>query len=298
MAKYKQDPITDGDISTYVAGQSDFAFECDVVRLLSDLGIPTEHGGTYDDPVTNKPRQFDVRSVIYKLEGEFGRQMYLAIESKNLQRNNPLVIHELRRKSPEWFHQIIGAWRRDPQPHAIPGQHVFSETITPSPQYPEGGHCGKATDQIHCLENGSLESDDRDVYEKWAQAISSAHDLLARAASSPTRFQIARCFSVVLPIVVVPDATLWVIKYSPTGQRSPPELADRSSFFVNKQVVYDRGPWRVGYRISHIEFMTIGGLRRFLGPLNSTVARGLDEWFPSDAIAKMRHQHDHTGQPA
>jgi hypothetical protein len=55
MAKYKLDPITAADIGEYAADQSDFAFECDVVRLLADLHVPKEHSGTYEDPVTGKP---------------------------------------------------------------------------------------------------------------------------------------------------------------------------------------------------------------------------------------------------
>jgi hypothetical protein len=293
VAKLKRAEIQQADIEDYLKGQSDFAFETEVVRSVNSLGLQLEHGGTYDDPVTKKPRQFDIRASFSQGDVETRLQILMAIEAKNLQKNNPLVVHAIPRKTSESFHCVMGSWYREPKPHSIPGQHVFPQLASPSLHYGEGGACGKSMDQVHRLEhNNELESDDRDIYEKWAQAISSAHDLVAIAALSANRLKVKRCFSIVLPIVVVPDNVLWLVTYSTAGDRRKAEVTEQCSFYVNKVVNYSRGPWGVDYRISHIEIMTLNHLKTILGMVVSPIARGLAEWFPTELVSDMRSKHD------
>ncbi len=62
MAKLKQDRVTDTDLVGYLAEVSSFSFEMDCLEFLSGTGFKCDRGGTYWDPVTNKPRQFDFRA--------------------------------------------------------------------------------------------------------------------------------------------------------------------------------------------------------------------------------------------
>lgn len=59
MAKLKNKEISESDVLEYVEEQSDFAFELRVHRQLLACGFECEHGGTYEDPITSKIRQFD-----------------------------------------------------------------------------------------------------------------------------------------------------------------------------------------------------------------------------------------------
>jgi hypothetical protein len=62
MAKLKRDPINARDLEDFVANNSDFDFEMKVLAKLRSLDFECEHSGTYQDPVTHKARQFDIRA--------------------------------------------------------------------------------------------------------------------------------------------------------------------------------------------------------------------------------------------
>src|SRR5260370_2769827 len=54
--------LTAEDLRVYINSQDDFAFEREVFQNAKGLGLSAEHAGLYEDPITNKPRQFDVRA--------------------------------------------------------------------------------------------------------------------------------------------------------------------------------------------------------------------------------------------
>ena len=49
------------DIEEYVNSQDDFGLELRVFRACKDRSFEVLHGGTYEDPVTKKTRQYDLR---------------------------------------------------------------------------------------------------------------------------------------------------------------------------------------------------------------------------------------------
>jgi hypothetical protein len=61
MAKVRDTPITVTDINDYLCTQDDFDLELHVHRTAAQIGLTVSHGGTYEDPVTKKHRQYDVR---------------------------------------------------------------------------------------------------------------------------------------------------------------------------------------------------------------------------------------------
>jgi hypothetical protein len=103
MAKLKTDPITQADLAAFAANDSDFAFELRVLRQLRGLGFQCEHSGTYEDPVTGKFRQFDIRA-----NKNFGNvQLAMAVECKNIRPYHPLLVSAVPRTEAEAFHNRI-----------------------------------------------------------------------------------------------------------------------------------------------------------------------------------------------
>ena len=62
MGKLKGGSISGKDIADFVANDSDFAFEMKVLGILRQHGLECLHSGTYQDPVSDKIRQFDIRA--------------------------------------------------------------------------------------------------------------------------------------------------------------------------------------------------------------------------------------------
>src|SRR5436309_4490445 len=88
-------PIDPADIRKAISGADDFGHEMRVRNLLEVTpAINFEHGGTYKDEVTGKPRQFDFRCSLRKGDA----LLSLAVECKNLSNESPLV--------------MSGTWRR------------------------------------------------------------------------------------------------------------------------------------------------------------------------------------------
>jgi hypothetical protein len=67
---------------------------------------------------------------------------------------------------------------------------------------------GKSCDQVGRDSQNNLTSNDSDVYEKWAQAVASSHDLVHEAALQAGQTSIAFLLTSVVPVLVVPDGML------------------------------------------------------------------------------------------
>lgn len=62
MAKLQESQIGAADMLEYLSGYSDFSFELQTLRLVRGHGLDCEHGGLYEDPITKKMREFDIRA--------------------------------------------------------------------------------------------------------------------------------------------------------------------------------------------------------------------------------------------
>ena len=142
-----------------------------VLRQLRDLDFQCEHSGTYEDPVTGKSRQFDIRAR----KSSLGKlQLALAVECKNIRPYNPLLLSAVPRTDAESFHDCIefvatahGNWTRC---RRFPGTESA---------YPVGEWVGKKTDQIGREGNSAeLVSDVSSTFEKLNQAVNSCRDLV------------------------------------------------------------------------------------------------------------------------
>jgi hypothetical protein len=272
--KIKTDIITDADLEAYLKTQSDFGFELQILKDLKERGFHTEHGGHYDDPVTMKSREFDIRAV-----SEHGADMRigLAIECKNIKPHFPLIVSATPREGFESYVSFISdsKFNKSRPVEDIVGRldvrAITDLTTQPCSHtmcdiYPVGGMVGRSTAQVGRNSQGDFVANDSEIYEKWGQAISSLHKVI----NWLTRRDVGDNGSAVellgaaLPFVVVPDGMLWLAEYSEDGTLvSGPNQVDRIFCVCGKKYSYG-SPFKWDYQISHLEFVTQRGLLEFI----------------------------------
>jgi len=283
MTKLKTDPIGQSDLIEFLNNHSDFSFEIQVLNALSGVGFNCEHGGTYDDPATGKPRQFDIRAT-----KQFGKRfLRLAVECKNLRPNFPLIISCLPRREEESFHYISLSVNPETNPLEQPewpfAMLPQSKSVRVTSQhgiYKPGEPVGKSCDQVGRDPNGSITSSDSDIYDKWAQALSSAHDLTYLACSDGKERTGDVALSLVFAVLVVPNGHLWITEYDSDGKRiTDPKTTDHCSYFVNRSYFHQSSFAGDEFNLSHLEFVTLAGLLDFVDALCGDSDR-VDKTFP------------------
>lgn len=264
MSKLLPDAITQSDIEEYLNDYADFSFELRVLKELTDLKLQCQHGGTYDDPITGKSREFDIRTL---LQNKFIR-IHLSIECKNLHENFPLVVHCLKRRVNESYNELIYTF--DPEKNydsnsmiaAIQGN---SKSLRNSGfnLYSKDEYVAKSTDQVGRRTDRTITASDGGVFEKISQAINSSRDLISEGYDLDATEQSYLTF--VCPVLVVPDSTLWQVKYSDDGARvGLPEPATHVSYFIGKEWTVGSGLYKLTYTISHLELITFSQVKEFV----------------------------------
>lgn len=271
MAKLNTKPITVFDIDKYLKEESNFSFEMEVIQELDKLkscsqGFRLEHSGSYTDPITKKNREFDIRAYLSNNSGEKTNKLYMAIECKNLKDFYPLVIESMQRKREEDFHCLIE--KNSPQ---LRNQKINIKRMNhphPTVYWPYSvsvggnqnihshvGHVGKSMNQLGVLDNGSLKCGDDKVYDKYTQALNSCFDF--KQAIEADR---AAHLSAILPILVVPDDTLWEVRYDEKMQVVSKDRVCHVQYYLDKKLFDDAGnPWNK-FSISHLEIVTFSFL--------------------------------------
>jgi hypothetical protein len=259
----KEDPITADDLTEYVRSSSSFAFELECLRLLKEIGWNCEHGGTYIDPVTKKPRQFDIRA--HYNQGQIS--IRLAIECKAIKDFYPLLVFCTPRLKSESFHDIVYAFDSTLIEQTIAAHEVYATCFRLQDSrsiYHHGQPAGKNCAQVG-RENdrhANLVGDDRELYEKWAQALSSGCELIERSCPADLDND-EQLVTFIQPMLVVPDGTLWQVNYNTFGAiTDAPFQVDDVSFYVDH--VHNGGDiyCPVKYSMSHLRIVTITGLDR------------------------------------
>jgi hypothetical protein len=253
--KLKPDAITADDIKSYLATQDDFALEIRVKRAAEQLRFSVEHGGTYRDPHTDKPRQFDLRVQT----GDVGRQVILAIECKCLQPNFPLLISRIGRTAEEGYHQLIQMQSLGLPPGPVrPGLR--------REMYRSREPVGKAATQvgIHARE-GTWVDGDGDTYEKWSQALQSA----AVIAQQAMRGEKGPRITAIIPVLVVSNGTLWVVDYDVDGNTpAAPVNMDEATLYVDHKVdISVPHDAAMTFSLTHLSIFTEGGIAAFMHDL-------------------------------
>jgi hypothetical protein len=277
VAKLKDASIGQADLVEYLNTSSDFAFELRCLERLSALGFQCQHGGSYIDPVTKKARQFDLRAQ----KSHKNLRVRCAIECKSLTKSFPLLVMCVPRPVGESFHELIFSYHPDmveqPFPR-IPVHDKKCETIrfnSPHSDYAVDEYVGKSCVQVGRGRDGSIVANDAEVFDKWSQALASVDDLVDEATEEGEQKNDA-FFSLILPILVVPDGMLWQTNYESNGTRkNDPVQTDRCSFFVGQY--YSAGFLQdTSLTISHLEFVTLSGLETLL--LSLLIPN--NSWFP------------------
>jgi len=112
---------------------------------------------------------------------------------------------------------------------------------------------------------------DSDIYDKWAQALSSAVGLAESACNVPRGQCSSVFFTAVLPFVVVPDALLWNAAYDDTGSISTdPAQVNECELFVAREVEVGGAKGTSHFHrftFSHVHFFTLAGFTSFLSKM-------------------------------
>jgi hypothetical protein len=248
MAKQlKDEAISSSDISEYLKSEDDFAFELQILRSCQVGGFDVQHGGAYQDPVTRKDRQFDIR-----LMGRKDRRVVkLAIECKNLKPNFPLVVSRIPRLAEECFHDIVISLSQNSRPtgKTVRKIRAYGTGVV----FQKGDFVGKSTAQVGRAKNGEIVAGDAEVYEKWSQALGSAFDLVSSSAKDYTIADANAAATVVFPVLVISDGTLWVVDYASDGQQlSEPRQRDHCELYLAK--TFDAVDFQ--YTASHLLIFT------------------------------------------
>lgn len=268
-AKLQETPITKSDIDEYIQSNSDFSFEVQVLKSLRDLGLHCRHGEAYVDPQTDKYRDFDIRAEL--INGPL--RLLLAVECKNLKEFNPLLMLCTPRQEIEAFHSV--ALPNSPPndrsgggiPYVLPAfqsRTVIAE-VTSSNLYPIGEAVGRETSQVARRQHDKLLiGGDSETFDKWSQALSSCADLVESIEFGSETENPGVLFTIVVPILVVPDNMLWKAVFNGDGAiEEEAKQVDRCSYYLNRS--YKTGfispSW---YTVSHLEFMTKSGLQSFI----------------------------------
>jgi hypothetical protein len=273
MNKLSLDPITQSDIEDYLTDYSDFSFELRVLKQLSDLGLDCEYSGTYDDPITGKSREFDIRAS-YVL-GKYRLSVYLSVECKNIQDNYPLVTHCLKRRRNESYNELVFTF--NPERHLDneqPSQIIVSQFLDKSESirvedkntlYQEGELVAKSADQVGKRDDKSrtIMATDNGVFEKISQAINSATDLISESHEIDTEQD--DYLTLICPVLVIPDSVLWRVKYLDDGTvDGSPELIKHISYYFGKQWTVGSKLQKLTYTLSHLEIVTFSELKPFI----------------------------------
>ena len=175
--------------------------------------------------------------------------------------------------------------------------------------YPKKQFVAKSADQIgKQLDNGEITASDGEVFDKISQAINSSIDLISEAHYLDTDISPAY-FTLVFPVLVIPDSSLWQAKYSDDGaQLGEPEQINHVSYYIGKEWIVGDKFHSLSYTISHLEIVTFSEIQNFvekylgdhMNLCSAMISRGsklLTKEQPNKACTRlvgMRHQKRFT----
>jgi hypothetical protein len=291
MPRLDTAPITQQDIKDYLANTGDdFRLELEVFNICKTFNFEASHGGTYQDPVTKKTRQYDIRASRVSEQSSF--KVQLAIECKCLKPYFPLLIYQTPKAENENYHEIIFSYEPpDPSMHTVPA--AKNEHLTGKYSfYRDFKFVGKSTVQIGKTEQKKeFTGDDSEVFDKWSQALSSADDLISQSANFREKYKTKWFFAATVPILVVPDDTLWAANFSEDGaQVGTPKQADEAIIYIGKNYWH---PGSVSYTISYLHIYTVKAFKKFIRSFpdeDNPNPHIWDEFFPYDKIQRLKSE--------
>jgi hypothetical protein len=279
--------ITGSAIDELIAAEDDFGHELRVGAAIRAMhGVDVQHRGTYTDAATGKPRQFDYRCSLTKQDTvsrhtialQAGRidgvlspittttSLVFAVECQNVSSCFPLIVRGPKRQPDEAYLDLIVCIGRRiaiQRGNDVPvGEHSLVYRAKDNQSLYRPGECvGKRLVRLRPKNPGTSKAvvgPADDISEKGAHAISSAIELVKSAFIyvEPNHLKV----SAILPVVVVPDGSLWWAIYDDNGKASRAEQVDQCGYYVG---------WEVegldeAFMFSHIHLFTLRGFSSFL----------------------------------
>lgn len=285
-------------ILNYLVEKDDFNFEIKVLKSGIDSRFKCNHGGSYNDPITNKIRQFDLQ-----FEKHFENfHIYLAIECKNLRPKNPILLSQTPRQMHESFHELIISkiTKRDGSRTEISdflkesfvGNKSKSIRISKDNKlYPYKNFVGKSIIQSGFKQNEKPNGKNEEIYDKWIQAFGQGQSLLNKAASIYNTNNLKLNLSAIFPILVIPNNCLWIVNYNLDGNiDSIPKLCDSGELYFSIENTFtDKFPDL--FNFSHLNIYTYNGFINFLNKLEKG-SEFLEYIFPEEDIIEQLKSHD------
>jgi hypothetical protein len=264
--------ITSENIKQTLLDSDDFGHELRVGHVLANIPPsqqpydrrivkPAEHGGTYIDQVTGKPRQFDYRCKVVSLAGS-SESIFLAVECKNVSQEQPVVVCGRPRFDNESYHLFIQ--RPDD------GADSFSMRVKGADSiYKPQKFVGKSIARIQIKNEGKTNevlqnAGDSDIYERWSQSLASSHDLGFGAVYNTPKLKSS---AFILPVVVLPNDSLWTFSYNLDGTADgEPKQVDEAEFYVDQKLLIG-----LDLVLTHVHFVTLKGLSELLSRIVTDV---------------------------
>ena len=250
MAKIKTPPVAlrEPELEDFLRSRSDFAFEMRALAALRLLGFQCQHAATYLDPLTEKIRAFDIRA---HRRSDFS-VLSLAVECKQLSDVAPLLLHRTPREASESHHSVLVRLVDST------GSSPYTRSVSPSETYPPHLPVARQPDQPTMRDDGSWSSSDAATYERWMQAVNGARDLVEASATMNLG---SRSVFAALPMLIVPDGTLWIVDYDKNGARTgKPLRVDATSLYLGHEWTSVATGGTLKHALSHLEVCTISGL--------------------------------------
>jgi hypothetical protein len=124
-------------------------------------------------------------------------------------------------------------------------------------------HVGRSITQVSRTNDGDFSASDAESFEKWSQALASSADLIKQACMACETAHGKEFATAIIPCLVVPNDTLWVVDYNQSGQRlCAPKSEEHATLYIGR--LYE-GPNRFSYTITHLHILTRAGARAFFG---------------------------------
>lgn len=262
-------------INSYLQADSDYGFELKCLNRVNTMDQcfhEWTHTGTYIDDITSKPREFDIRGSLWPKKS-LNHILHVAIECKNLASESPLIVHCSKRATEKAYIQYVDVEFRDENTdYSLKGDGFdFIRDAGDLNPYKKNEFVGKSLARLK-WNNNQVKSSDSELYDKWSQALSSSHDLIIQSSrTQPEHLRRQKIGSrhFVLPIVAIPEGTLWTANYDDEGQMTQSASeAEEVSYFVDRKYEISGNE----FTCSHVHFVTEPHLPEFLWDMLNKLA--------------------------
>jgi hypothetical protein len=260
--------------------ESDFLLELKVAKTLRDAGFTVAHSQHYEDPATKLQRQFDIRAARYR-PGE-DRDLFLAIECKNLGEEFPILVFSSPVQKEEDYLQL--ALRDFSGRKAVEFSPDFRPVTAKKQSIFNTEFVGREIDQLKRVVKKGSELDGhysglgttQGIRGKWDQALSSLQAGIFEYLSFRRRAT-SKAPILPLPILVIPEGTLWQACFSETAEKVG-EVSKESllTIYINKELCLEDAPYHSYLRMPRMVVVEIQRLEELITHLGNAEI----EWSP------------------